>query len=325
MRDKRKNVMLYNKASYSIGVDIKSDMHLWARNILLKAGYHNVKSDALRQYCSLQLRVLDPKPRKILKSKEFACPVEKLEALSKFEEAVKTGKNLIPYMSLKILDANYDDKFLYDWSFFHFHLGIKPYYKDPRFIERSDQLLITYVDMNHDDTMYFIEVRPHVNEVWYDQQLVRILADNWPKVIEKFLFKGQLSQTISNKDLKMFREKTHVNTAVDLGDGRVYLSMNWGISGAGTSARAGIRSDRMLNDASRMELAIQEQVDSICKTINLKSSKRSNNYTLQMIRPGWADYLFTVRECNVLLRLLLHSDGKLSIIVGDDIDSIDQY
>ena len=317
--------MLYKKAGYSISIDIKSDVQLWARNMLLEAGYHNVKSDALRQYCSLQLRVLDPKPRKILKSKEFVCPVEKVEELRKFEEAVKTGRNLIPYMSLQILDANYDDKFLYDWSFFHFHLGIKPHSKDPRFVERSDQLLIAYVDMNHDDTMYFIEVKPHVNEVWYDQQLVRILADNWPEVIEKFLFQGHLTHPISNEDLKMLREKHHANTAVDLGDGRAYLSMNWGISGAGTSVRAGIRSDRMLNDASRMELAIQEQVDSICKTINLKSSKRSNNYTLQMIRPGWADYLFTVRECNVLLRLLLHSDGKLSIIVGDDIDSIDQY
>ena len=70
MRDKRIIVMLYKKANYSIDVDIKSDLNLWARNILLNAGFHNVSSDELRQYCSLQLRVLDPKPRKILKSKE---------------------------------------------------------------------------------------------------------------------------------------------------------------------------------------------------------------------------------------------------------------
>lgn len=126
----------------------------------------------------------------MLVSKELVIPDDARAGYESFKSVVEKGDCLSPFMSTSIEDAAPIDKMLYDWGFFHFHLSPEVSNKDSRFIKRSGHLLIAYVDPAHDDTMYFLQIRPHITSVWTEQELVRILVDNWPDTMENRRIKG---------------------------------------------------------------------------------------------------------------------------------------
>ena len=319
--------MIYNSGGYSLEVDLLKDLHNWAHDALTGMGLRNVREDALEQYSSMLFRRLVAKPRRIEKSKEFICPKDYKEGLRIFEEAVRTGRDLTPYMSKTIEDAEYDDGFLFDWSLFHFHLGIGPDTKNPRFVERTGPVLIAFINIRDDDIMYFVQIRNHsTDQLWYDDGLVRIVADNWPSVVEKYRMHGIASMTeqVTWEQRKQLRKNLHANVPVDLSDGRVFFSMNWGITAAGTSFRAMRDVDSKRWDARLMMEEIENHVDLICETINKKID--GDSFQITLVMPGYCDYTFKVVGAPVYIRLIrIPSENRFITCVGDDMQSIDRY
>jgi len=316
--------MKYKGDHFSIDIDIVSDLKEWAFNMLVDAGFNNVKRDsALHQYCNMRLRRLDPKPRTVLVSKELRCPDACKDGYAYFQGSVEKGNDLLPFMSKSILDADAKDKMIFDWGFFHFHLNKGSDTKDPRFIERSDYLLIAYVDINHDDKMYFLQIRPHDVSVWTEQDLVRILADNWPEIVERYRVKGAVSLTETVTD-EVYRDlrKSNVTTLVDLKDGRVFLGPNLGLNTAGTSARASLHYNSICNNAVLLEKGMGELADQIGRAIKMSLNTQGLNFKLRLVRPGNNDYLFKVEQHDLLLRFF-YWDGRPCIAVGDTIDEIE--
>ena len=206
---------------------------------------------------------------------------------------------------------------IFDWGLYHFHLSAKRDPNDLRFMERSDYLLIAYINPRQDDLIYFLQVRPHAADIWTEQELVRILADNWPDVMEPYRIKGaaSLTENITDEDYKHLR-KSNIATFVDLHDGRVYLGANLGLNTAGTSARAVRQHDSYLNNAILFEREMGKYADAIGDTINRKLTEPETEFKLRMITPGDRDYLFEVEGYGFLLRFI--ADGKKSLIVAED-------
>ncbi|MBP3819907.1 MAG: hypothetical protein J6H31_16600 [Butyrivibrio sp.] len=310
--------MIYQGNKYTIELDIVSDLKQWAYDILTNAHFENVTEDrALYQYCDMQLRLLEPKPRRILISKEFVVPDNCHAGYNHFKAAVEEGKNLLPFMSKSVVDASFKDKMIFDWGLYHFHLSTERDANDPRFMERSDFLLIAYVNPWHDETMHFLQIRPHETSVWTEQELIRILADNWPDVMEPYRIKGaaSLSENISDEDYKKLR-KSNVNTMVDLHDGRVYMGANFGLNTAGTSARAVMQHNMYTNNAVLFERTMGAAADDIGNAINKKLIEPETYFKLRMITPGDRDYLFEVEGKDFFLRFSI-SGKRGKIIVGD--------
>lgn len=317
--------MIYTGSNTTVEINIEADLNAWAYEMLTKAGFENTLPErALYQYCNLKLRLLAPKPRKVKISKEFIVSEDCQNGYEYFKAAVERGDNLIPFMSKKIVDVESKDKMIYDWGMFHFHLGTEKDTNDPRFIKRADHLLIAFVDENHDDNMYFLQVRPHISDIWTEQDLVRILADNWPDIMEPYRIQGfiSLTENISDADYKEMR-KNNVNTFVDLHDGRVYVGANHGLNTAGTSVKAVSQYDYYCNNANLFEKWMGESTDSIGKAINQKLLTPEKEFQLKMIAPGDRDYLFEVVDHGFLLRFVL-KDKKGIIVVGDNREQIDE-
>ena len=158
-----------------------------------------------------------------------------------------------------------------------------------------------------------------------EQELVRILADNWPEVMEPYRIKGvaSLTQNISDEDYNNLRS-CNVTTMIDLHDGRVYLGANLGLNTAGTSARAVRRHNDYSNNAVLFEQAMGKAADDIGKIINQKLIEPETDFKLRMITPGDCDYLFEVEGYGFLLRYTAYSD-KRRIIVGDTAEEIGVY
>ncbi len=93
------------------------------------------KENVIRQYWNMEKRLIQRKPRKVVYSAEFRCPEEYERALAEFEERVKKGGNLHPFMSDKILKSSYNDLLLNDWNIYHFHLTGR--FRDDGFAARN--------------------------------------------------------------------------------------------------------------------------------------------------------------------------------------------
>ncbi len=78
--------------------------------------------------------------------------------LQQFIRKAKSGKDLKPYLSLKINNPDYKDFMFYDWGFFHFHLGISPHAKQHGFISRTNEVLFAIAN-SETATMYLIDIQ----------------------------------------------------------------------------------------------------------------------------------------------------------------------
>ena len=307
---------------YSIEVAILKDLNEWAEGVLKNGGFTDIEpSKALRQYCEMKLRILQAKPRKIERSREFLCPAGFELGLNELEKAIEQGLPLDPYMSKNIRNASYQDKFINDWGMYHFHLGTGFDNNDPRFIARTGHLLVAFVDLRNDDTVYFLQIVPHRKSIWTQQGLIRILADNWPDKVSMFDGVARLTVDITDEGYRELRD-ANVMTAIDLKDGRVVFPPNLGLTTAGTSIRAGMSYNRKCNDAITMEKNISQSVEFLCDVINHQRYEPANSFVLHLIQPGLSDYTFRVDDENYFIRIFYHNK-RLAAIVGDNQKEID--
>jgi len=282
--------MEYIGTQYRITIDMREQLNKLAYQCLTDfQSYYNChlsnlkEEKALYQWFLLQSKVLSKKCRKIEKAKEFICPDGMQSQLDGFEKAVRTGQDLIRYMSRNVLDVDFEDKMFSDWRFLHFHLS-NPYSLHPvdkRFLKRSEYLLIAYVDFFDDSTVYFLQIVPHIKDTWTNDNLIRILVDNWPIMMKKDVFEGSLTATIKGKDRSLLREN-NINSAVDLGDGRVVIGPGLGVTGIGASTAAELKSMNLGNRVQFIEMSIGENVDAVGELIHWKLQNEQTAYRLKL-------------------------------------------
>lgn len=282
-----------------IYLNMKEELNNWAFLKLTQAGYNNVRvSEAMVQYYNAALRFIMPKPRTVMKTNEFVCPSGYEKKLQFFEEAVTQGKDLKPFMTKTMLDASFQDKMLFDWGLYHFHLSDTVNTKDKRFMDRSGQLLIAYKDWNNDNTLYFLQVVSHQQlNVWTTQAFIRYLADNWPDMMEPHRLKGVIDTdyNVSDADFAGLRS-ANVNSFVNLGDGRVYIGSNFGLTGAGYSVRAQLHLLSVNKYTSLTEKLIKEKSVEIIAYINDNSRRSFSDLTLHIQAFRNKDFFFEIEE-----------------------------
>ncbi|WP_458463635.1 hypothetical protein [Paenibacillus sp.] len=298
---------------YKISLDMHEELNKLAYQCLVnfqKEHGHlkNVKKeDALYQWFLLQSKLLPPKSRSIEKAKDFCCPSEAKSQLQSFEEAVQAGQDLVEYMSRDVLNAAFEDKMFSDWRFYHFHLSDpnKRHLKDKRFLKRGDYLLIAYMESSDDDTMYFLQIIPHKRANWTKEELVRVLADNWPELIKRNVFEGSLTASINDRDRKQLREN-NINAPVDLGDGRVIIGLGSGICGDGSSFAIRHKCVRFGNEAQIFAMRIETDVDTIGELIHEKLQNEQKAFNLELMDlPNTQTAVFRVSDTPVFLGVTL--------------------
>jgi hypothetical protein len=180
------------------------------------------------------------------------------EGLNGFIEKARTGEDLKPYTSKQINDPSYSDLMFYDWGTYHFHLGKE--IDNSGFIRRTNELLFALADWRS-TTMYLIDIHPH-KDAFTNQDLLRILEENWPEMMDQHAFKDivKLDHNPSDKEIGKLR-KAGINVMVQTPGGRVLTPMGGGITSAGTSAR-------VARDILKMRKIAQKAQDDIIKNRN---------------------------------------------------------
>lgn len=318
--------MIYEEDGLTLEVDVKLDCDNWAFQYLIAKGFEGVEQrNAFLQLFQMGLSPINRRERLIKKSKEFVCPNGYDKQLEYLEYEIVNGNNLLPFMSKRVFDVSCQDKLINDWGFIHFHLSNTADAKDKRFVSRSDHLLIAYIDCSDDSIIYFLQVEPHISSIWTKQELFRILADNWPEVVEQYRIDSacSLSCDISDNDYAGLR-KANISSFIDLHDGRVYIGPNWGITTAGTSTRATIEYQNYMRSALQIEKALSHNVKFICSSIMNEVGIDSRAIKLKFHPVSQYQYMFELDGHRALVLVFLEDSCLWCIIGSDETDIVEK-
>ncbi len=232
---------------YEIEIDLLADLKEQLKSRLVNSGVKTTSSNPIYDFFNFKKRYIEPKPRIIKKSKEFSCPIGYEVALTEIENKISTGGNLVPYLSKQIKDAGYSDGILNDWNIHHLHLSCR-IGKDG-FVQRSDYQIFAFFT---EDVCYLLQIYPHNKPNLYStQEMIKIIDNNWPELIEKKKINGNLSVSITDAEYAKLR-KANVSTFVQTEPGKIF-----GVIGGGY----------MSNGASHSALSASDFWHNICRKV----------------------------------------------------------
>lgn len=256
---------------YNIEMNFVEDYLNFCRLRLEEKGY-KLKSnkDADYKLFNLQKRIIIPKKRNVLISKEFNCPEYLKKGLEILKEKIKEGKDITSHLSKKISNLDYNDDLLNDWGIYHLHLGEK-YESNGNFAERTGLLLFARFD---DENAYFINIYKHGS--WSKQEMVRILHNNWSKSIEQFKTPFESTTRFSDKQYSAMR-KSHLYTFIEVEKNAVYMPIGVGYMSSGHSTEVIELCDRNWNLLKEFEIYIKQKIGEIVKETEKKKGSSIGN------------------------------------------------
>lgn len=202
-----------------------------------------------------------PKARRIERAKDFTYPEEVEKGLLMLESAIQNGDDLLPWLSTRYTADSCNEKdymrLLFDIT--HFHLGekIQNRGKLGNKIERTDYLLYAYVT---EDIVYELGIEHH--GAWGELRWQEIITTNWPDILPKgCILHGivDVSGPIPDAKERLLLAKNGINSIGKIGE-KFVLPMGGGVNGAGCSARAIIKSNKIKNHLRKIELKLSNHV-----------------------------------------------------------------
>jgi hypothetical protein len=146
--------------------------------------------------------------RNIKIPKKFQKRVESvLKHLSK-------GGDITPYLSTQSINLDRQQDLMFnDWNILHIHLGKKPHINNPRFIERTGELLFLLYTVNEIRVLGLFHHNP---PSWSRQELLQTIYDNWPEMLSVF-HEAQLEVNFNDYQRGELR-KSHLNVIDEVYD-----------------------------------------------------------------------------------------------------------
>lgn len=215
-------------------------------------------SEPLLRWVDFRLRLIEPKPRKIVFSNKL--PIKNLSVqvntgLAKLEKAIKSGKDINPYQSKGLIkfndtsgksNAKRTDLLFADWNIHHLHITDKAIVKDEYFSARDctngDGKLLFCLIL--DDVVGYIDIKDHSdNDLFSDKSIIETAIKSWPEYYDKFLVNGILpsGKQFTNSEIGSLRNNG-INVLLEV-ENKIY-SLG-GITSASTHTKATFYVDKI--------------------------------------------------------------------------------
>ena len=217
--------------------------------------------DVVESFFYYQYRRISNERKNIFISDDFVCPKGYEDKFNKFCYEVKTGNNLLEYMST-FVKKSYHDYLFDDWRIYHFHLGE---ITNNCQVERSDFLIISFVRKTNFYLLKCIK-HPRKNDTttWCLIDYLNILAKNFPDAIADYCIGEQNYDKSFGKSpfiVNNLRSK-NVFYPITLSNNKTYLFNQTG--------KVRVNKYRLFYDLKKIEEKIRvEPIFSLFKQINL--------------------------------------------------------
>jgi len=271
-----------------IEADFRADLAEYWRKELQRIG-NKVPADADintigKMYFNVAHKAIEPRPRCVHQSKELGDRVlrsELQEGLNRIMTAAEDGRDLIPFLSDKVLKGDWDDLLANDWGIQHFHLG-KP--GKGHFVSRTTELLFAWADR---DDLYLLNVLDH--KAFNTTALMTILYRNWPRVLEPFELKGVKLPTkpFTDNEIGALRN-TGIQPMLQI-DGKAFISPGGGIAGTGVGTRVMHQLGAALHRVNAMEREALKQAEDVAAQIEKEIGKPPSKVYVRLVYrdDGW--------------------------------------
>ena len=245
--------------------------------------------DNLLTYYNWNNRLIYPKPREILYSKEIKenALFERFEeSISNIHDLFEKGKDLTPYLSKGFRDSPVVDNptsstkdkdlLLNDWGIHHLHLG--DILEQSGFIKRENELLFIKVKTNK---VFFIDILTHDN--FSDKHILSIIDNNWPDIIDLFRLRNAIdvNHDYTNSEIGVLR-KAGVNTILKINNS-VVSSPNFGITTSGHSISDVGRTSNFHKNVLNLKKSINDNKKLIQSMVFKDKRKKLNTLKIKLL------------------------------------------
>ncbi len=218
----------------------------------------NNLSEPLLRWIDFRLRLIEPKPRKIVFSNKL--PIKNLSVqintgLVKLEKAIKSGQDINPYQSKGLIKFNdtsgksstkRTDLLYADWNIHHLHITDKAIVKDeyfsPRDCTNGDGKLLFCLIL--DTAVGYIDIKDHSDkDLFSDKSIIETAIRSWPEYYDKFRINGILpsGKQFTSSEISSARNNG-VSTLLEI-DNKTYSS--GGLTSASTPDKATLHMNKI--------------------------------------------------------------------------------
>ena len=241
----------------------------------IKISSDEENKELLIKHLNMVNKVIESKKYKVYISKkinEKKYNDELIKIIDSIKWKFENGININPYLSTRIFKLNYHDSLFNDWGIHHLHLSTKKYTKNPFFYERSDYLLFVFIE---DTDVYFLDIQKHKEEnVFQRQELLEIMYDNWPKILEKNCLNldTEYCNKFTNKEIERFR-KNGINVLQNIG-GKAIVPLGGGYTTSKSNIMCTYEADTIIYRLKRYEKIINDNREMISEQIIEKTGEK---------------------------------------------------
>jgi len=233
----------------------------------------SLEENTMRYLNAHNRRIPAPTPRTVHESRELSIPQEYEQDYSVLKEAIRLGDDLRPY----------------PWGIQHFHF--RP--------EGTEHLLFCLVT---DSDVFVIQVLTHE---WTNDQLLRILHDNWPKEIETGRIKGLSSETFTADEARALRTY-NANFATTMADGTVYLAPGGGLMASGDCSEDRLDCHKIFTELDDLQKVVADNEARIRTALSWPSSERL------WLKMSFDNRKYCIYEATKGIRIALRSSDAAS-------------
>lgn len=261
-------------------------------------GYEECSIDSIKDDYSLVLayftamrRMVPMVQRTVYKPEGFVCPQKYRGAVAEIEKKIERGENLNPYLSRQLPKLKANDALLNDWGIQHLHLGSDVITKEGKtkgMMKGTPELLYVYFD---EKAAYFIVIGDHNS--FGDQDLLQVLRDNWPDVLEEYRnprIKSVIPGDLTSKQRDQLRRAGYNTGPVVLRDGSAYMLIGGAIMHSGHNLFDVQGADQLHNWAHLQKANVQRLMPEIAADLKARhGTEITEPATLRLLVEGRSD------------------------------------
>ena len=200
--------------------------------------------DTFIEFLHREARKIPRRKREVILSENIANKIETSRPIKDIYYRMKNQQDVTQYLSKSaIKNKSSNDGMFNDWAISHFHLG--NVFENKKSVRRTKDLLYAYIT---NQKAIFLDILPH--REWGNQQLLKILYETDPQVMENYRLEGVygLSRETSEDEYLKLRNSGTSNI-IEL-YGNYFIPPGYGVNSKKGSLRITMFSDSIFSEIS---------------------------------------------------------------------------
>ena len=208
---------------------------------------------------------------------------------------MESGEDINSLLSTRVNKPNqpkYADLLRSEWGIYHLH------FKE----DGSNEMLFVHFK---DEDAYLLDILIHENSngsivTWTNTDLIQIMHDNWPHVIQPYIFNNKSDSPILSVEQRRALRKKAINTSVIVSDGTEYLPFGGGFSSSKHPCSAVIKHDVLLLKTKELQSTVEENYCDIKEALH----KYASNPNIKLVLSDNLEPLVIESKTNIKINLV---------------------